>query len=54
MPNRDVKAYADAIRKLAGDKELREEYGRNGRTRVIENFLDDKFGENIRREIGSL
>lgn len=54
VPNKDVKAYADAIKKLAADKELREQYGINGRKRVIENFLDKQFRENIRREIGSL
>ena len=54
VPNRDAKAYADAIKKLASNRELREQYGRNGRKRVVENFLDKQFRENTRREIGSL
>lgn len=54
VPNRDVKAYADAIKKLACNKELREEYGRNGKNRVVENFMDSQFRENIRKEIGNL
>lgn len=54
VPNRDAKAYANAIKKLASNKGLREQYGKNGRKRVVENFLDKQFRENTRREIGSL
>lgn len=54
VPNCDVKAYADAMKELANDKELRDEYGRNGRNRVIENFLDEQFVENIRKEVHKL
>ncbi len=46
-PNRDVKAYAEALRKLADNQELRDEYGKNARDRVIENFMFDKFEKNI-------
>lgn len=35
VPNRDARAYADAIKKLAGDENLREQYGRNGKKRVV-------------------
>jgi len=42
-PNSDSKALADAIVKLADDKELREEYGRNARQRVLEHFTFEAF-----------
>lgn len=51
VPNRDVKAYADAMTQLADDKELREKYGRNAKQRVVKNFLNSDFAENVRREI---
>lgn len=46
-PNCDVDAYAEALKKLADDKELREEYGRNARKRVEDNFMFDCFKKNI-------
>ena len=36
VPNRDVKAYATAMTKLADDKELRDRYGKAARKRVVE------------------
>lgn len=54
VPNRDVGAYADALRQLAQDPGLRERYGKNGRKRVMENFLDHQFRENIRMVIAGL
>lgn len=51
VPNRDVRAYADALKELADNPVLREVYGKCGKERVIQNFLDDKFEENIRRVI---
>lgn len=46
-PNGDSKAYAEALKKLADDPKLREEYGKNGRKRVLENFTFDRFVDNI-------
>lgn len=46
-PNGDAKAYAEALKKLADNKELCEEYGRNARERVLANFTFDKFTENV-------
>lgn len=46
-PNRDVKAYARAIKKLATDKKLASEYGENAKARVVENFMFDKFKRKI-------
>ena len=54
VPNRDVKAYAEAMKKLADDKELREKYGKAAKQRVVDNFLDDAFAENVRREINEV
>ncbi len=47
VPNRDVKAYADAMRTLAEHPELREQYGRAGEKRVKEMFLYSQFRRNI-------
>lgn len=52
VPNRDVKAYAEAMIKLANDSELRKHYGKLAKERVIDNFLDKDFADNIRKEIG--
>lgn len=52
-PNGDVKAYADALRKLADHPELREEYGKNGHDRVVKNFTFEQFENNIRALINS-
>lgn len=46
-PNGDSKAYADALKKLADDPELRKQYGENGHKRVIENFTFNNFSENV-------
>lgn len=54
VPTRDVAAYANAIRKLADDSNLRKEYGRRARQRVEENFLVKQYNRNIRREIEDL
>ncbi len=43
VPSGDVKAFADAIRKLAYNVELRERMGKAGRKRAIENFTLDKM-----------
>ena len=54
VPNRDTKAYAEAIKKLSNNKELRERYGENGYRRVSENFLNSQFRENIEKVVGSV
>lgn len=51
VENRNVKKYADALERLAADKELRNKFGEAGRKRVIENFLDNQFRDNIRKVI---
>ena len=47
-PNRDSQAYADAIRLLAENSELREQYGQAAKKRVEEHFLYKQFAERIR------
>lgn len=54
VPNKDIKAYANAMIYLADNPELRGKFGVAARERVIEYFLDTSFGVNIRREINSL
>ncbi|MCR5089498.1 MAG: glycosyltransferase [Oscillospiraceae bacterium] len=54
VPNRDVEAYADALRTLASDRERREKMGKAARKRVEENFLDTQFRENIRNLLTKL
>ena len=51
VENRNIKKYAEAMKKLAADKELRDKYGRAGKKRVIENFLDSQFRENINKQM---
>ena len=54
VPNRDVKAYADAIKKLALDENMRTRMGIAAKNRVEELFLTDKFQNAIRSMIESL
>lgn len=51
VQNRDIKAYAYAIRKLADNPELRYQYGVAAKKRVMDNFLNTMFVKNIRKEI---
>lgn len=51
VENRNVKKYAEALEKLAMNEALRKAYGEAGRKRVLENFLDSQFKENIRKAI---
>lgn len=46
-PNCNVNAYANALKKLANDRTLREEYGRNARKRIEDNFMFDSFKEKL-------
>lgn len=48
VPNGDIAAYAEALKKLAEDPKLREELGENARARVTERFLYRSFAEKIR------
>lgn len=54
VPNEDVEAYAAALKKLADNKELREQYGKAARQRVLDNFLYSSFKENINNLIEAL
>lgn len=47
-PNGDSKAYAEALQRLADDPALREEYGKNARKRVLENFTSEQFRKKFR------
>ena len=47
VENRNVDEYANALKTLADNKELRDRYGKAGKKRVEENFLSTQFGENI-------
>ncbi len=53
-PNGDSKAYAEALKKLASDPELRGKYGKAARQRVLENFTEDIFEKNLMKLIGEL
>lgn len=54
VPNRDIKKYAEAMQKLAGDKLLREKYGKAGQKRVEEKFLSSQYYKNINNVISSI
>ena len=53
-PNRDVKAYADALKKLAADENMRAKMGAAGKKRIEENFLNTQFKGNILRVINGM
>lgn len=54
VENGNVKEYAEAIKKLSTDKNLRVLYGENGKKRVIENFTGIQFNSNIQNLIKSI
>lgn len=43
VPPSDAKALADAVNRLAGDKNMRESMGRNARERVLKNFNEKQI-----------
>lgn len=49
VPNRDVKAYAHAMRRLADDPALREKYGKAAKERVLNYFFDEIYNSRIRQ-----
>lgn len=51
VENRNVEAYAEAMRKLAQDENMRKQYGLAGKNRVEEKFLSSIFAKNISKEI---
>lgn len=54
VPNRDVAAYAEALKRLSNDSDLRRKMGEAGKKRVQDFFLHDQFTNNIRQVIGAL
>ena len=54
VANRDSKAYADAIKKLASDDKLRNKLGTAAKKRVEDIFLYDSFMETIRQIINKI
>ena len=54
VENRNTQAYAEAIRKLASDAQLRKTYGENARRRVEELFTNEKFTQNVNALLESL
>lgn len=54
VQNRNVEKYAEAMKKLADDPELRQRYGAAGKKRVEENFLNTQFKGNICKVIDEL
>lgn len=51
VKNRDVKAYAAAVKQLAEDARLRGKYGKAARFRVENQFLNSRFITNIKEEL---
>lgn len=54
VPNRDVKAFADVLTKLADDSALRAQYGVAARARVEDNFLFKQFEHNVKELVADL
>jgi len=46
VPANDPRALADAVERLAQDRDLRERFGRNARTRYENLFTAEKYGKN--------
>lgn len=46
-PNGDIKAFAEAIKKLQKNSELRKTYGLAAKKRVVENFMYDQFKQQV-------
>ena len=53
-PNCDSHAYAEALKKLSEDADLRRAYGENARKRVLDNFTQERFAENVKKLIEEL
>ena len=53
-PNADSHAFAEAVKKLAADAELRHKMGVAAKKRVEDNFTPDLFRKNIKEVINSL
>ena len=53
-PNGDSKAYAEALKLLSEDEELRRKYGQAARERVVDNFTFATFKNNIRELVEGL
>ena len=51
VENRNVEKYADALKLLAENEDLRKKYGKAGKARVVEHFLSSTFSDNIRAEV---
>lgn len=54
VENRNVEEYAKALQRLAKDDELRAQYGRAGKKRVMDHFLSTQYSENIRKLLEQL
>lgn len=54
VENRNVQAYADAIKKLADDATLRELYGNAAQDRVLNHFTLAKFKDHIIKLLGNI
>ena len=53
-PNGDSRAFADALKKLSDDEELRARLGEAARQRVIDNFTYATFKKNIQALVTGL
>lgn len=49
VENKNIKSYAEAIKKLANDVRLQEKYGKAGKKRVEKTFLSTQFYDNVRK-----
>lgn len=51
VENRNIEEYANAISVLAEDINTRNNYGANAKKRVLDNFMNKDFGDNIKNVI---
>lgn len=54
VENRNVREYADAIIRLSKNSNERQEYGKNARERVLDNFLSTQFSKKIKNIVDGI
>lgn len=54
VENRNVREYADAMIRLSKNSDERQEYGKNARERVLDNFLSTQFSKKIKNIVDGI
>ena len=54
VENKNVKAYAESIKKLSTNEEIKIAMGSSAKRRVVDNFMNEKFKKNIKGLVSSI